>query len=97
MTPPTRAMTTSCRPVRFGSGEFGDAPGQAEAASTNGGGDRGGCQAPPGGSNGVVFNRIGQMTRQLHDTLRELGYDQALQRAAEAIPDAASASAISRR
>lgn len=37
---------------------------------------------------GAVFNRIGQMTRQLHDTLRELGYDQTLQQAAESIPDA---------
>lgn len=39
-------------------------------------------------SSQAVFNRIGQMTRKLHDTLRELGYDQALQRAADAIPDA---------
>ena len=39
-------------------------------------------------SSGAVFNRIGQMTRKLHDTLRELGYDQALQQAADAIPDA---------
>lgn len=35
-----------------------------------------------------VFQRIGQMTRQLHDTLRELGFDQALEEAAKAIPDA---------
>ena len=35
-----------------------------------------------------VFNRIGVMTRQLHDTLRELGYDRNLQEAAHAIPDA---------
>lgn len=36
----------------------------------------------------AVFQRIGQMTRQVHDTLRELGYDDALQEAASAIPDA---------
>lgn len=36
----------------------------------------------------TVFNRIGVMTRQLHDTLRELGYDRSLQEAAHAIPDA---------
>jgi chemotaxis protein CheZ len=36
----------------------------------------------------AVFQRIGQMTRQVHDTLRELGYDEALQEAASAIPDA---------
>lgn len=35
-----------------------------------------------------VFQRIGHMTRQLHDTLRELGYDKALEDAAKAIPDA---------
>ncbi|MDD3328585.1 MAG: protein phosphatase CheZ [Zoogloea sp.] len=36
----------------------------------------------------LVFNRIGVMTRQLHDTLRELGYERTLQEAAHAIPDA---------
>jgi len=35
-----------------------------------------------------VFQRIGHMTRELHDTLRQLGYDQALEEAAKAIPDA---------
>jgi len=35
-----------------------------------------------------MFNRIGQMTRHLHDALRELGYDRALEHAAKAIPDA---------
>ena len=35
-----------------------------------------------------VFQRLGHMTRQLHDTLRELGYDRALEEAAKAIPDA---------
>jgi chemotaxis protein CheZ len=42
---------------------------------------------PPHSCDGV-FNRIGVMTRQLHDTLRELGYDRSLQEAAHAIPDA---------
>ncbi|MBK7665261.1 MAG: protein phosphatase CheZ [Sterolibacteriaceae bacterium] len=37
-----------------------------------------------------VFQKVGQMTRQLHDTLRELGYDKALQEAAHALPDATS-------
>ena len=47
------------------------------------------CDAPkevPPGDN--VFQRIGHMTRQLHDTLRELGYNHALEEAAKAIPDA---------
>jgi chemotaxis protein CheZ len=36
----------------------------------------------------AVFNRLGQLTRQVHDSLRELGLDGALKEAAEAIPDA---------
>ena len=35
-----------------------------------------------------IFTRLGQMTRQLHDTLRQLGLDEGLQEVAEAIPDA---------
>lgn len=37
---------------------------------------------------GDVFNEIGHLTRALHDSLRELGYDKNLQKAASAIPDA---------
>lgn len=46
--------------------------------------------APPvaGTQSDAMFQKIGQMTRQVHDSLRELGYDSALQQAAEAIPDA---------
>lgn len=36
----------------------------------------------------VVFNEIGQLTRALHDNLRELGFDKNLQKAASDIPDA---------
>jgi len=36
----------------------------------------------------AVFNRLGQMTRQLHDALRELGLDAGLQQVAQEIPDA---------
>lgn len=35
-----------------------------------------------------VFREIGQLTRALHDSLRDLGYDKKLQKAASAIPDA---------
>jgi chemotaxis protein CheZ len=35
-----------------------------------------------------VISQIGHLTRKLHDALRELGYDRALQEAAHAIPDA---------
>lgn len=37
-----------------------------------------------------VFQKVGHMTRQLHDTMRELGYDKAVQEAAQALPDAKS-------
>lgn len=35
-----------------------------------------------------VFNRVGQMTRQLHDMLRTLGLERTLEHTAQAIPDA---------
>lgn len=36
----------------------------------------------------AVFNRIGHMARKLHDSMRELGYDKALEETARQIPDA---------
>ncbi|MFA5826596.1 MAG: protein phosphatase CheZ [Gallionellaceae bacterium] len=39
-------------------------------------------------ANPQVINKIGHMTRALHDSLRELGYDKNLEKAANAIPDA---------
>ncbi|XZG69426.1 protein phosphatase CheZ [Chitinibacteraceae bacterium HSL-7] len=35
-----------------------------------------------------MFSQIGQLTRKLHDTLRELGLDKSLEKAASQIPDA---------
>jgi chemotaxis protein CheZ len=35
-----------------------------------------------------VFNEIGHLTRSLHDSLRDLGFDKNLQKAASTIPDA---------
>lgn len=35
-----------------------------------------------------IISRIGQLTRMLRDSLRELGLDKAIAEAAEAIPDA---------
>lgn len=35
-----------------------------------------------------VFQRVGHMARQLHDTLRELGYDRMIAQTVEALPDA---------
>ncbi len=37
---------------------------------------------------GKVINQIGQMARTLHDTLRELGLNKEIERAASSIPDA---------
>jgi chemotaxis protein CheZ len=34
-----------------------------------------------------MFAQIGHLTRKLHDTLRQLGYDKALEKAVEAMPD----------
>jgi chemotaxis protein CheZ len=77
-----------------------DAPSSADAAS---GGDSGELQAlfdsvaeqsrpilldEDGSPQERVFNRLGQMARQLHDALRELGYDKVLEDTAKQIPDA---------
>lgn len=50
--------------------------------------------AAPGGSaarpedSSAVFSSLGQMTRELHDSLRDIGHDKALGDAARGIPDA---------
>ena len=36
----------------------------------------------------IVFNRLGHIARQLHDSLRELGYDKVLEQTASQMPDA---------
>jgi chemotaxis protein CheZ len=41
-----------------------------------------------GNGPGDVMMRIGQLTRTLHDAMRELGYDRLLEKTASAIPDA---------
>lgn len=40
------------------------------------------------GQDDVVFNRLGHMARQLHDSLRELGFDKKIESTARQIPDA---------
>ncbi|MEI7968186.1 MAG: protein phosphatase CheZ [Betaproteobacteria bacterium] len=42
-----------------------------------------GAETPPTD----VVNRLGQLTRSLHDSLRELGYDRVIEKAAQSIPD----------
>lgn len=44
--------------------------------------------SPAGFDQGNVHNKIGVLTRQLHDSLRELGYADRLRGAAEELPDA---------
>jgi chemotaxis protein CheZ len=47
--------------------------------------------APSGAGHGVhdeVLARVGQMTRSLHDSLRELGFDKLIQQAAHEMPSA---------
>ena len=43
---------------------------------------------PEEGVGGDVMNRIGHLTRTLHDALRELGYDRLLEKTAQELPNA---------
>jgi chemotaxis protein CheZ len=43
-------------------------------------------EAPDGG--GALLTKLGQLTRTLHESLRELGYDRLVEQAASSIPDA---------
>lgn len=46
--------------------------------------------APEEGKSAEVFQRLGEITRQLHDALTELGYTPVLKDAVEELPDARS-------
>lgn len=56
----------------------------------------GGAEAEPSGApaddgaaeGGEIFNHLGHVVRQLHDSMRELGYDKAVEESARQIPDA---------
>ena len=41
-----------------------------------------------GGEEASVFNRLGHLARQLHDSMRELGYDKVIEESARQMPDA---------
>jgi chemotaxis protein CheZ len=62
------------------------------AAQVDSGTLHGSDSAVPTSSSNVggegVFNRLGHMARQLHDSLRQLGYDKMLEDTARQIPDA---------
>lgn len=50
--------------------------------------DPGAERAMPQGAAERMVERIGRLTRMLHDSLRDLGYDRDIERTAAAIPDA---------
>ncbi len=58
------------------------------AASTPSGAPSVSEQGSPWPNQEAVFNRIGHMARELHDTLRQLGYDNLLEKTVSALPDA---------
>lgn len=61
------------------------------AAQVSGAGTTGAPEPSGAGEAGAgdeVFQRLGHLTRQLHDSLRELGYDRQLEDSAQQIPDA---------
>lgn len=58
------------------------------AAQVGESGAQGQVAGGPSGESSGVFSSLGQMTRELHDNLRDIGHDQALGEAARGIPDA---------
>ena len=70
------------------SGQGGAQPAPAPAASAIRAAEPASGAAEVASEPDAVFNRLGQLTRQVHDSLRELGLEGALKEAAEAIPDA---------
>jgi chemotaxis protein CheZ len=56
--------------------------------NTDGAGDAAGASAAIPASNDEFLSRIGHMTRTLHDSLRGLGLDKLIEKAASDIPDA---------
>jgi chemotaxis protein CheZ len=53
--------------------------------TANAGADIGPASAPP--AEGDVFSKVGHMTRGLHESLRELGYDNLIERTVGSLPD----------
>ncbi|RMC90392.1 protein phosphatase CheZ, partial [Aquitalea palustris] len=60
---------------------------EPEAASTTSAGSAS-TAASNETSTAVMYEQIGQLTRKMHDALRDLGYDKSLEKVADAIPDA---------
>jgi chemotaxis protein CheZ len=64
---------------------FDSETGKCSAAAVNGAVD---AEEESGDRDIMMFNRIGKMTRKLHDMLIELGLDNKLQAVADSVPDA---------
>ncbi len=67
----------------------------AKAAAQAAGPAAGAAEAAPAAvsgmaqnADGTLLNKLGQLTRTLHESLRELGYDRLVEQAAHSIPDA---------
>ncbi len=63
-------------------------PAAAAGAVAAGPADAGGNADAEWSGQKKVFDQVGQMVRQLHETLRALGYDRVIQNTVNAIPDA---------
>ncbi len=61
---------------------------KSEAAAANAAAAAQGEPAPEDGEPYDIFQRVGMLTRNLHDALRELGYDKGIDNAVNALPDA---------
>ncbi len=62
-------------------------PAAAVAGGEGGEGSEGSEGSEPWPAQGKVFQQVGQMVRQLHDTLGSLGYDKLIEKTVAAIPD----------
>ncbi|WP_293765377.1 protein phosphatase CheZ [uncultured Aquitalea sp.] len=58
----------------------------AETAAPSGTADGG--MAGNGENTQAMYEQVGQITRKMHNALRDMGYDKSLERVAESIPDA---------
>lgn len=83
----SNATTTS----EVKTGEVDCQPSQSSSSKEESAMEGGGSSIGPtdsAGSAEKVLSRVGQLTRTLHESLRALGYDKAIEETASAIPDA---------
>ncbi|WP_300451210.1 protein phosphatase CheZ [Accumulibacter sp.] len=94
--PPVSARPSVIQQLREGGGEVDDSDElqalfDSVASARSPGSHAGEAGASPSGDSwpgqNKVFHRVGQMARQLHDTLGQLGYSELLENTVAAIPD----------